>query len=96
MTLRCPLGIMTASPNCYCSLWDTSPEVLRDQNVPAGFCGLCSVCGLPGHLRHAPDGPYTDAWCDRHFRWRQVRAVLFAAMMIAFVAAIAAAERCAK
>jgi len=35
---------------------------------PHGFCGWCTVCGQPGHTRHAPDGPYTAAWCDQHWK----------------------------
>ncbi len=54
---------------CYCSLWGTGPEVLEQQGVPRGFCGLCRVCGRPGHLRHHPGSvPFTGAWCDRHYR----------------------------
>lgn len=56
-------------PGCYCSLWDTHPEVLRSQGVPEGFCGMCDVCGRPGHTRHHPGAvPYTGAWCASHYR----------------------------
>ncbi len=55
--------------NCYCGLWKTDPKLLRDQGVPPGYCGLCRVCGKPGHTRHFPGAvPLTDAWCDKHYR----------------------------
>jgi hypothetical protein len=25
------------------------------------------MLGQPGHLRHAPEGPFNDARCDEHF-----------------------------
>ena len=34
---------------------------------PPGYCGWCMVCHKPGHVRPAPDGPYTGAWCDTHW-----------------------------
>lgn len=55
--------------NCYCGLWEKSPETLEEQGVPPGYCGLCQVCGAPGHTRHFPGAvPYTGAWCDKHYR----------------------------
>jgi len=55
--------------NCYCGLWKSNPKLLRDQGVPSGYCGLCQVCGKPGHTRHFPGAvPYTGSWCDRHYR----------------------------
>ena len=54
---------------CYCGLWKTSPDTLRSQGIPPGYCGLCQTCGKPGHTRHFPgSAPYTGSWCDRHFR----------------------------
>lgn len=53
---------------CYCGLWETKPEALREQGVPDGFCGMCQNCGQPGHTRHYPGSvPYTGAWCDACF-----------------------------
>jgi hypothetical protein len=58
-----------AERNCYCGLWDTSPATLEAAGVPPGHCGLCQVCGRPGHLRHFPGAvAFTGAWCDRHYR----------------------------
>jgi hypothetical protein len=55
--------------NCYCSLWEKSPKTLEDQGVPRGYCGMCMVCGKPGHTRHFPGAvPFTGAWCDKHYR----------------------------
>jgi hypothetical protein len=54
---------------CYCGLWDTKPDALRDQGLPEGFCGQCEKCGMPGHTRHFPGPvPYTGSWCDKHYR----------------------------
>jgi hypothetical protein len=54
---------------CYCGLWDTKPEVLEQQGIPRGYCGLCLVCERPGHTRHHPGAvPFTGSWCDWHYR----------------------------
>jgi O-acetyl-ADP-ribose deacetylase len=54
---------------CYCDLWEKSPDTLRQQGVPPGYCGLCEKCGMPGHTRHFPGPiPYTGSWCDYHYR----------------------------
>src|SRR5262245_6050144 len=69
----CPPDTMSATdePNrrgCYCSLWDTDPQLLEAQVIPRGYCGLCQTCGKPGHTRHFPGAvPYTGAWCDFHY-----------------------------
>lgn len=53
---------------CYCDLWNTSPNTLASQGVPEGFCGLCNVCGAPGHVLHFPGAaPVTLAWCRKHY-----------------------------
>jgi O-acetyl-ADP-ribose deacetylase len=53
---------------CYCDLWNKSPETLEKQGVPRGFCGICHVCGEPGHLLHFPGAvPFTGAWCKKHY-----------------------------
>jgi hypothetical protein len=54
---------------CYCGLWETKPAVLEQQGIPRGYCGLCDVCGRPGHTRHFPGSvPYTGSWCNFHYR----------------------------
>ncbi|MFZ3045672.1 MAG: macro domain-containing protein [Desulfatirhabdiaceae bacterium] len=54
--------------NCYCDLWVKSPKTLEKQGVPNGYCGLCDVCGAPGHLQHFPGAvPSTGAWCKKHY-----------------------------
>lgn len=54
---------------CYCGLWETKPEFMREKNYPPGFCGFCERCGAPGHTRHFPGPvPYTGTWCDRCYR----------------------------
>lgn len=50
---------------CYCDLWLTSPDTLRSQGIPYGYCGLCEECGDPGHMCHYPGRvAYTGSWCD--------------------------------
>lgn len=54
--------------DCYCDLWKTDAQALIDEDVPEGYCGLCSICGRPGHIRHYPgSSPYTGSWCDAHY-----------------------------
>ena len=37
------------------------------KEIPMGYCGLCDVCGEPGHMRAHPKSPTTGAWCDNHW-----------------------------
>ena len=54
---------------CYCRVWNTNPAHFESLGVPRGYCGLCKVCGRPGHTRHFPGAvPYTGSWCDFHYR----------------------------
>lgn len=63
------LDRLAEARGCYCTLWKTNPDFLRGQGLEPGYCGRCSVCGAPGHLRHHPAAvPATSAWCDRHYR----------------------------
>lgn len=56
------------SGHCYCDVWIKSPETLEKQGVPRGYCGLCDICGKPGHLQHFPGAvPFTGAWCRKHY-----------------------------
>ncbi len=51
--------------NCLCSLWETNPQLLEKQGLPHGYCGICELCGDPGHTRHYPGPvPITGVWCD--------------------------------
>ena len=53
---------------CHCDLWNISPETLEKQGVPRDFCGLCVVCGAPGHLMPFPGAvAFTGAWCKKHY-----------------------------
>ena len=55
--------------NCYCELWKTNPETLKDQGLSEGYCGTCERCGKPGHTSHHPGPvPYTGSWCDRCYQ----------------------------
>lgn len=83
--------------NCYCDLWQTSPDFLRKEGVPPGFCGRCDRCGAPGHTRHYPGPvPVTGAWCDecyRRLKWtallRRIAGwLIVAALFAAFMAGV--------
>lgn len=55
--------------SCYCQERKTNPlvaEQLRD--IPPGYCGLCDLCGQPGHTRAHPRLPTTGSWCDEHWQ----------------------------
>jgi O-acetyl-ADP-ribose deacetylase len=68
-----PSTAAAARRGCYCNLWDKSPQTLKNQGVPPGYCGLCIKCGRPGHTRHFPGvAPWTGAWCDYHYRMIQL------------------------
>jgi hypothetical protein len=61
--------------NCYCGVWDTNPAAFEAEGYPVGFCGMCEVCGAPGHTRHHPGPvPYTGCWCDPHYAKEEARA----------------------
>jgi hypothetical protein len=51
--------------NKYCFCDSISSELRIEQGIPEGFCGICEVCGKPGHAQHYPGSvPYTGAWCE--------------------------------
>ncbi|MDP2922389.1 MAG: hypothetical protein Q8O30_01535 [Candidatus Omnitrophota bacterium] len=59
--------------NCYCGSaklkkpFFNNPDATQD--IPEGYCGICEVCGKPGHIRPHPGAvPYTGEWCDFHYR----------------------------
>ncbi len=55
--------------DCYCGERRTNPELAESmKDLPEGYCGLCDVCGLPGHMRAHPFLPTTGAWCDEHWK----------------------------
>ena len=61
--------------DCYCGVWDTNPAAFEAEGYPVGFCGMCEVCGTPGHTRHYPGpAPYTGCWCDPHYAEEEARA----------------------
>ncbi|MHC4872818.1 MAG: hypothetical protein ACYTFY_13330 [Planctomycetota bacterium] len=48
---------------CYCDEFDD--DYRKAHGIPEGYCGICEVCGAPGHTQHFPGArPYTGAWCD--------------------------------
>lgn len=54
--------------NCYCNERKTNPAVAESmKDIPDGFCGICDICGKPGHTRAHPHLPTTGAWCDEHW-----------------------------
>lgn len=51
---------------CYCAARASSSES-HWQQIPPGFCGLCYICGAPGHVRHHPGHlACTGVWCEEH------------------------------
>jgi hypothetical protein len=55
--------------DCYCDLDSSDGTAAATSEVPPGFCGVCDVCGRPGHTRHFPGtAPVTGTWCDTHYR----------------------------
>ena len=69
--------------NCYCTLWDSDPSLLKERGIPYGYCGICK-CGQCGHLRHAPTGPYTDEFCDKCYRRLELSNFIKLAFVIIF------------
>ncbi len=53
------------NPTCYCEERKNNPEGYR--SIPEGYCGICDVCGEPGHMRAHPHYATTGAWCDEHW-----------------------------
>jgi hypothetical protein len=57
----------TRPHKCYCRPGDHT-EHRRNRGIPAGYCGRCQVCAVPGHTCHFPGPlPYTGSWCDAHY-----------------------------
>ncbi|MDQ6978765.1 MAG: hypothetical protein Q9M09_01155 [Mariprofundaceae bacterium] len=59
--------------SCRCFLRKISTNydaVLREDDVPEGYCGRCCECNKLGHTRLHPHQGYQDAWCDEH--WQEV------------------------
>ncbi len=51
--------------DCYCG----ARKAAGENGLPDGFCGVCDVCGRPGHIRPFPGAsPQTGGWCARHYR----------------------------
>lgn len=56
---------MNERGDCYCEGSWKDPRRMKRRGIPPGYCGICEVCGQPGHMRHTPiPAPYTGAWCD--------------------------------
>ena len=77
--------------NCYCGSLDR--EYLEKEGVPEGYCGICDVCGEPGHMQHFPGPvPYTGAWCDECLKGVRrgyiIRAIMNSLIMLAVAGAI--------
>lgn len=58
----------TPPHNCYCNERKTNPAVAEPmKDIPDGFCGICEICGKPGHTKAHPHLPTTGSWCDEHW-----------------------------
>ena len=54
---------------CRCSGSEKTPGGQEPMGLQRGYCGLCVVCGEPGHIRQHPGaGRFTGTWCDLHYR----------------------------
>jgi len=55
---------------CRCSGSEKNPGGQQPAGLlPRGYCGLCIMCGKPGHTRHHPGAVrFTGTWCDFHYR----------------------------
>ncbi len=60
--------------NCYCDTWARLGGRPQTADFPDGFCGLCSICGDPGHRSHHPYTVGSVSWCDRCFLIERHRA----------------------
>lgn len=56
---------MENSSSCYCDQRESNPEIYKE--IPENFCGICEICGKPGHTRAHPFAPITSSWCDSCF-----------------------------
>ncbi len=53
---------------CYCKEREINSNFAKTiENIPDGFCGICDICGEPGHMRAHPRQATTGAWCDKHW-----------------------------
>lgn len=61
-------ALYTRAMGCYCEERRTNPALAETMaDIPEGYCGICEVCGAPGHTRAHPRAPVTSAWCDEHY-----------------------------
>src|SRR5437899_10900472 len=53
---------------CRCDESEKRPEGRDTQGLARGYCGLCLICGEPGHTRPHPGAvEFTGSWCDFHY-----------------------------
>jgi hypothetical protein len=84
----------TSSHHCYCNERKTNPAIAESmKDIPDGFCGICEICGKPGHTKTHPHLPTTGSWCDEHWhelishRIVNIPQLLFRFVIVAFVLA---------
>lgn len=54
--------------NCYCKERESNPKLADTmEDIPKGYCGLCEICGKPGHTCAHPRLATTGTWCDEHW-----------------------------
>lgn len=57
--------IMRIERTCYCGETEGHRNLRAKLRIPDGFCGVCSICGEPGHTSHSPlPIPATEGFCD--------------------------------
>jgi len=53
---------------CYCNERKSNAEFAKSlKDIPEGYCGICDICGKPGHMKAHPQLPTSGAWCDEHW-----------------------------
>ena len=54
--------------NCYCKERESNPKLAKEmKDIPSGYCGLCEICGKPGHMSAHPRLATTGIWCPKHW-----------------------------
>jgi len=53
---------------CRCDESEKRTQGRDTQGLARGYCGLCLICGEPGHTRPHPGAvEFTGSWCDFHY-----------------------------
>jgi len=71
------------------ALWQRNPEVLREENLPEDFVGVCCRCGRTGHLSRYSDFSRKRVWCEKCYpvvaRWMWIKQIAVCALVLALL-----------